>query len=326
MNNSLIIKQIRSNLIKQLVLPVFLLIIFAAVLMITPKDNAFNPRPLNYRSRFENFYNRDLPHVTLSVPLLSYSGLDYVVDGRIKGHYYYSLSDSFCQFYLFPSEMGRVPASELTMKNFRGQLNRLDDIEYRSIVNNMAENLNWTSTSLQNMTAPYVVSTLSHSFYLTLFFFTILYGGVGLFLTDILYKSAYLWKPFHSPALRYLGPLKTRQLLFGKAESELKYASTLKSGKMYLTPSFLAIFQYTTNIIIPLNSILNFYFYGRKKPFSGRKPKFYYTFAVVTKDGHTYRITRSNNKSLELLVSSLNRQLSASQYTNKIKLKQQLPI
>lgn len=196
MKNHSILKNLRRTLQKQLLFPVLLFIFSLTVLQRTPKDNFFNPRPLNYKSNFENFYNRDLPYVTVSVPRLIYTGLDYTVDGHMRGHYYYVEKDGFCQFYILGSEAGSEPAKALESVNLRGRLIKMDAIEYDEVVENMAEDLDWNSDSLKSMTSDYAVSTVPYPVYFNFLFFAVLYGCLILSVFDILCFVFYLAAAF----------------------------------------------------------------------------------------------------------------------------------
>lgn len=100
MKNSFIIADIRRDLIRRLILPLLVIAASLFVLSLTPRDNIFRQRPVNYKSRYENFYNKLLPCVRVRAEDLQYTGLDYYVNGSVSGHYYYTLVDGFCQFYL----------------------------------------------------------------------------------------------------------------------------------------------------------------------------------------------------------------------------------
>ena len=140
---------------KRLLPPIFLFLFSLAALINLPRENYLFPRPLNYKSHYENFYNRDLPYVTVTVPELSYTGLSCGENSS----YYYTLSDGFCQFYLLSGESETYAVPLLTDISLKGRLIRLEDEEYRQLLTMIAEELPWTVSSLEERTAPYAVST-----------------------------------------------------------------------------------------------------------------------------------------------------------------------
>lgn len=286
---------------KQLILPVLLLTFSLAVFSKTPKDNFFNPRPLNYKSNFENFYNRDLPYVTVSVPRLTYSGLDYVVDGRVQGHYYYTLSDGLCQFYVLSREGQTPPAAALESINLKGRLIQLDDIEYGAIIKNMAGQLGWTAASLRNMSASCAVTTVPHPVYLGFLFWAVLYGCLFLSAADLLCTIFYLLQPLRSPAFRGLGSYGKVCALLPKVELEMKHVNVAKAGGIYLTPSYIVDTDSVKNTVLPLKSVIWIYSDGP----AGWRPKRmgdgFYTLHIMTWDGRTHSFSHKKKEDLSYI-------------------------
>ncbi|MEG2451857.1 MAG: hypothetical protein RSA77_03065 [Clostridium sp.] len=181
----------KKILLKQLIFPILLLILSLAMIAATPKSNFLSPRPLNYKSSFEDFYNQELPHVTLSVPGLKYSGFDYMVDKQVRGYYYYTLINDCCQFYVLSEKTKSMIGDASESIDLRGRLIKLDTIEYETLIKDMATRLNWSAASLKHVTSPYAISTISYPLYFDFLFFGVLYGCVLISCIDIL---IILWK------------------------------------------------------------------------------------------------------------------------------------
>ena len=145
-----------------LLAPIGLFLLSLALLLQLPRENYFFPRPLNYRSHYENFYNHDLPYVSVTVPELSYTGLDYHINGETSGNYYYTLYDGFCQFYLLEGDDSHPAEPVLEDVSLKGRLIQLEEEEYHQLLTLMAEELSWSYASLKERTAPYAVSTRPH--------------------------------------------------------------------------------------------------------------------------------------------------------------------
>lgn len=127
-----------------------------------PAENILFPRPLNYKSHYENFYNSSLPHVTVTVPELSAAGLNYQRNALTQGTFYYTLYDGFCQFYLLPAgEDASSPV--LTDQTLTGRLIQLNEAEYDELLTELAAALQWKKEALQKRTSPYIISALPGS-------------------------------------------------------------------------------------------------------------------------------------------------------------------
>lgn len=305
MKNSFIIKNIRISLLKQLIFPVLLLLVSLAVFIKTPKSNYFNPRPLNYKSRYENFYNRDLPHVVTTVADLHYSGLDYTVNSRIKGHYYYTLTDGFCQFYVLPCQSRSTVTTEYKSLKLKGRLIRLDDIEYHSIIKNLSKTLGWTGTSLKKISSAYAVSTLPEPIYFNLLFYAVLYGCLIISILDILCSVIYIIEPSRSPTFRYLGSFGELRTLLPKVEIELKHIGIEPSGNIYLTPNYIVNIDTVKSLILPLDSVIWVYYHGDMLQLLGRHLRLNYTLHVLTADGRAFDFTKKKKEDLNVILAAL---------------------
>lgn len=255
MKNSFIISEIRSGLLRRLILPVLIVAAALLALHFSPRENVFQQRPLNYKSHYENFYNRFLPCVHVTAEDLHYTGLDYTAGQRVEGHYYYTLVDGFCQFYLLGDEAGSPPVPRLPSLDIHGRLIELEGGQYEAVVNTMADALGWRPEALEKMTAPYAVSSLPYPFYLNLagrlaLNLCLLYG-----LAELFCSLALLIFPMASPAFCYLGGPEDIKEKILEAESGLHAAAPLKAGKCFLTGSYFLYLDGAKTRLLPLEGI-----------------------------------------------------------------------
>lgn len=309
MKNSFIVRNIRKALLKQLVFPILLFAAALTALAKIPKTNFLSPRPLNYKSHYENFYNRELPYVSVTVPDLYYTGCNYIVSGHIEGYYYYTLTDGFCQFYLLDnSYVPEQTGGDVSSISLKGRLLEMDNNEYQTLLREIAGELDWTVSSLQKMTAPYVVSALPSPVWLTILFHILAYGCLFLSLTDIICSLYYIWEPGHSPTFRYLGCFGEIRTLLPKVEIEMKHVSIAKAGNIYLTPSYIVNVDTVRSLILPLESVIWIYYHSRMFSFPGLS-RFHFrmscTLHILTDDGKTYDFTGKKKEALDYIITSL---------------------
>lgn len=309
MKNSFIVKNIRKALLRQLVFPILLFIAAMAALIKIPRTNFLFPRPLNSKSHYENFYNRDLPYVSVTASDLHYTGCNYVVNGRTEGYYYYTLDGGFCQFYLLDgSDLSDSRDGTVSYLTLKGRLIEMKESEYTSLLIEMADDLNWTVSSLKEITAPYAVSTLPYPVYLTVLFHLLAYGCIFLSLSDIICSLYYIWEPHRSPTFRYLGTFGEVRTLLPKVEIEMKHVSIAKAGNIYLTPSYIVNVDTVRSLILPLESVVWVYYHSRMLPLPGFARfhfRISYTLHIVADDGRTYDFTGKNKEDLDYIISSL---------------------
>lgn len=295
MKNSFILLTIRRTLLRQLVFPILLFLTALVALIKVPKSNFLSPRPLNYKSHYENFYNRDLPYVNVTVPELNDTGCIYSVNGRTEGYYYYTLTDGFCQFYLLDNREGSEQnEGKIAGLSLKGRLVEMDEREYDTLLREMAGGLDWNVSSLRDMTAPYVVSTLPYPVYLTVLLHFLVYGCLFLSLADIVCSLFYIWEPHRSPTFRYLGSFGDIRTLLPKVEIEMKHVCIAKAGNIYLTPSYIVNVDTVRSMILPLESVVWIYYHSRMLSLPGfirYHFRMNYTLHIVADDGRTYDFT-----------------------------------
>lgn len=310
MKNSFIYENIRRSLLCRLLFPLALL---AAALFLSakiPRDNFLQPRPLNSRSHFENFYNRNLPHIVTDVPELYYTGFNYTVNGQICGYYYYTLIDGYCQFYLLKQPIADVRKDQTSIsspphKKLRGRLVTLDREEFDSLTAGMAKALNWNPLSLRQITAPYVVSDLPYPLYQNLLLLFLLYGCILLASVDLMFSLAYIIWPARSPTFRYLKAFGEVRTLLPKVEMEIKHLTIIKAGSIYLTPSYMVNLDTVRTLILPLQSVLWIYYHSHLRRFLGLRVNLHYTLHIVAKDGKTYDFTKKTQNELDCILTIL---------------------
>ena len=175
--------------------PILLLAAALYALCCLPRDNYISPRPLNSKSHYEDFYNPELPCVSVFVPSMAYTGCDARNGIRLQGRYYYTLEDGFCQFYLLDEAGGESASPIRESLQLDGRLLKLTEEEYEALLTSLAEELNWTTDSLRRMTAPYVVSTLRYPYYRNLLLRLVAWGSCLYALAGILCCLYYLLWP-----------------------------------------------------------------------------------------------------------------------------------
>lgn len=288
-----------------MIVPALLLIVTLAVLGRIPRENYFSPRPLNCKSRYENFYNQDLPYVSVTVPGLAYTGLSCTVNGLTEGYYYYTLNEGVCQFYLLDREMGDPAIPEKGQLTLKGRLIRLEDESYSALLSQMAGELGWTEASLEKMAAPYAVSTLPHPFYLNLLLHLLAYISIFLSLSDLCCCLIYLWKPHCAPSFRYFGNPDTLRLLLPKAELELKHGALARAGGLTLTPGYLICLEPGRELLLPRHSIVWIYSHSRSGRLFRPRVKPGPALHVMAADGRSYDFPCKKKEELEPILELL---------------------
>lgn len=313
MKNSFIISDIRRDLTRRLILPFLITAAALFVLSLTPRENIFRQRPMNYKSRYENFYNQLLPCVRVKAEKLQYTGLDYFVSNSVNGHYYYTLVDGFCQFYLLDAKAGELPSPFIDSLDIHGRLIELDEPEYQALLETMAEALGWKTSSLEAVTSPYAVSALPSAFYLN--FLGRLAANLCLVcgLAELFWSLFCLAFPLSSPAFRYMATGEEAFQIIQKAEASLQSSAAggfKKAGKLFLFPSLLLFLDGAGTRLIPAEQIVWT---------AVRKSRSSVFFCVLASDGKHFRFpcpSYENARELELKLHSQHPHIASGKRTS----------
>ncbi len=125
------------------------------VLAVYPFFNIFNPKQIKTISQISDYSETD--YVNLTAETLYYTGFDYVHNNKIKGHYYYSMHDNKCTFFL----LNNTDNSESVQKKI-SELNLTAHIKTDSkliadLTNSLSKQIGWTSDGLSSLTSPYLI-------------------------------------------------------------------------------------------------------------------------------------------------------------------------
>ena len=87
---------------------------------------------LSAEDHFDEYAAHTGEKVRAETDELFYTGCDYTVNGRVRGHYYYTLMDGRCQFYILPARRGSHTGQPMSSAiRSRSWENSLSSIWYR---------------------------------------------------------------------------------------------------------------------------------------------------------------------------------------------------
>lgn len=304
----LLIKIIRRAVLERTLLPALVLFLAASVLLYLPGENYFFPRPLNSRSNYENFYNKDMPYVSVSVPRLSYTGLTGQTGSHIQGYYYYTLNDGFCQFYLLDAINGFPSSPVRENMQITGRLIRLDDTEYEELLEGMADGLGWTVSSLREMTSPYVISVLPYPIVSVLLFRLLAIGSLLFSGADLLCCLLWYLMPERSPAFSFFRGKEAISRLAARIEPELKSSRFYRTGKLYLVSGTFICADPERPCVIPLSLLSAGKIKQRKITLPGKALLLSGRFILTLKSGTSIRFRKTKKTDPETLLSLIKEQ------------------
>lgn len=192
-----------QSLTKRLFPPMVLLLLCGGIFLYTPVRGYLFPQKLHTSDRMEDFYNTQNPYAAADPSVLYDSGYDCLIGGKTAGSYYYSLDNGQFQLYLLDKKLSAGTSDTISGLSIKGLLVKMDDTEYEHLLQQMAKDLEWSSSKLSAIASPYMLSTLPslnrmHAALLAALLFSAAIAAADIVITAITYQKA---KKIHSRSL-----------------------------------------------------------------------------------------------------------------------------
>lgn len=127
--------------------------------------SGFSPQSASSSDDMDSFCDDGVIYLKVAADKLYYTGYDYLVRNRVKGHYYYSLENEKCTIYLIScGYLNNTGAPPVTLENvsFNAALKK-NDPYLKPLLEYMASDLNWNYAGLSAHTGTVVVSEYHYS-------------------------------------------------------------------------------------------------------------------------------------------------------------------
>lgn len=301
-SSSEILQYIRRSLLLKIPYPAVILILVLVIAHFLPLWDAVSPAKLDGNPTGKQIRDQDC--VTKQLDVLYYSGYDYRRNGSIRGHYYYHLTDSRCDFYLIASGTDPIAPPELRQYTVTGRLE--SDAELRTdLIRLVAEDISWTEAGLRRITSNYMINELTRFEVKDLVLICILLAAGLISLISFLRMLLYLIRPTLSPAYRRLKHYGNARKLMAAVEREMKENCLIRTKDMCLTPGYLVEFSEDLSAIVPLKDVLWAYDHSTMHSFLGLRPHLTYTLHLITMLGEHYTFKHKKKEDVDRILNEL---------------------
>lgn len=232
----MILKSIRTSMIRSLFFPTVLLLTALWLSSLLPWKAFLFPQMLNsllpiaFTPGEQRFYQ-------ITPEQLYYTGCDALSKGQVSGHYYYSMTAEHCQFYLLPRQK-EEPAPTLEQVRLKGTLKEQQELLYQ-ITDSMAKDLAWSQRKILELANPYILDTVSETCLLNRILFLLLPFCILVSCAGLLRLLFYIGFPGLHPALRRIRMETKNPYILIDMEDELSNGRTGCMQSLYLTEHYL---------------------------------------------------------------------------------------
>ncbi|GFI30735.1 MAG: hypothetical protein HFH50_04620 [Lachnospiraceae bacterium] len=253
-------RHIRRVYCRRLVSPILYLIFLMFLWASFPLYDILFPQELDSSEDLSAYTDHHSSYIEATFTDLYFTGYTNESLGRTAGYYYYaqpSKSQPLVIVLLSPStcEEG-LPVIESV--RIRGQVLK-ENPAYHSLLERLAEDLDWTKQGIGKSVSPYFVSEPAFLLLPSVILMTV-YFATGMYaLLHIVFALIYIQFPVCSPACRQLGRFGKARELLSQAETELATLPQLATEDMFITEHYFIVLAGYGAAIIPIQEILWIY-------------------------------------------------------------------
>ncbi len=311
MKHSLIKKKVRISNLRNLIFPLFIvLIITIAVLYFFPFAKNTEPYQINKLEELQDAYKKGELYIKANIPVLYHTGQEHYVNGKSEGQYYYTLEDGRCYFFLLSNSFLNKHKEAQTVPPVLNDVtvNAIITTNSKSLsmlINMISMELDWSFAGMSSVTSHYIINELDFDYYkgmVILWTYRIL-----LLICVIIITHSIICIIFPK-----LDPAVFRLIRYGRLNSQLKLAEQemsaaihLKQGNFIITEHFLINLSTNNFVLIPLEQIVWAYKFSSYHMLRRRRRKITYTLFLHGKKKLAIRVPHLSKSDANAILSYL---------------------
>jgi hypothetical protein len=256
-----------------------LILITGAVLWTIPLEEAWGPTKVDKPLEIESYYRNGVQFIEMTADTLYYSGYDYIVNGKVRGSYYYHIYDGVCVFYLISPGMTDGKAEVLRQVHMKARLesgNRM----IAELTRRMAEDLRWTRQGLAEAALHVSVNQAVYFSWKMLMAWGVHMVLFAASMAEGLFLLLCFLFPVFYPGCARLRRYGAVHKQLDQVEKELEDAEVM-FGNLVLTKNYLIECSGSSMQMIPLAQIVWAYHYSHFHHFRLWREKLSYTVRIV---------------------------------------------
>lgn len=285
---------------RRLIVPLLFMIFLVVVFYGFSIPNWLFPLRLNNAGEAEEACEQDNHYVYCTVPRMMYAGIDHMEKGRLDGHYYYSLEDGRCQYYLVASERGNaVPVLE--NYSFNARILKEEEIA-KDLDRLMSDMLGWTEEGVNGAANDYILSEIDYNGYNIWTIAVIMAVSFLIAMLHIITLAYNVVNPYDALGFIHFGNGRQRREMILQANDEYNRQVIFMSQGMYVTENFFVYYDKGDFEIIPLDDIVWAYKHSSLRWRIGTRHFITYNVRLVTFYKKTYVFENKTKESCDALL------------------------
>lgn len=280
---------------RRLLPPILYLALLAALWFLFPLADMLRPSVMYTADSFKAAYETKSRYVQTTFTNLKFSGYTSERFGHTIGYYYYTLRDSQCVIVLLSPRTCEEGLPEIRGLTVTGKLVRGRNA-YRTLLNSLAEDLDWTPNGIANQISSYYFSEPDFHTTATTALFALYFGSMAYALLFLLLCLLFIRFPALSPACQSLAVFGHPKRILEEAEEELATLPQLATEDLFITEHYFIMTSPVANAIVPIQEILWIYKHSTLHKFLWYHFSISYTMHIVA-GSHLHVHCPKNTKS-----------------------------
>ena len=292
-----IYSKIRKIYFRNIIWPIFAIVIPMGILVLVPFDKVLKPKQVNSTREAIDAVEAGYEYLEINMTRLIYSGYDYMQDEDVYGQYYYDLEEGKeCLFYLLEPEKNVNRETYIYNVNKRVKVEKPNGI-YNNMISMFANSIGWTEEGVKDITKDYVLSEVSYHYNVYMSLYILVYAtlayGVGLLIYSLIIIACPVLCPRIMIAKWLFKSGKHCSLAqFVRLVAMETEDAHVDIGAMFVTKHFIINLDKRDFDLVPIDRIIIAYEHSTLKSFLGMHLKVWYTLHLKCSKLFRFHISR----------------------------------
>lgn len=288
-------RNIRAFYRKRLLSPILYLILLLVFWLVFPLEDMISPQAPEPGESLQDAYESGKRYTLMEFSNLTFSGYTNEAFGQTNGYFYYGIFEGQCIIVLLSPSTCEEGLPFIDRISVRGKILKGRD-SYRTLLNNLAADLDWTETGITSQMPAYYFSEPAYSPMINQFLFVLYFGTMGYAGFLLILYLIYIRFPVASPPCQNLVVFGNPSRMLEQAEEELATLPQLATEDMFITENYFIVTSPNGNAIVPIQDILWIYKHSTLHKFLWYHFSISYTLHI-TANRHLYIRCPKNLKS-----------------------------
>jgi hypothetical protein len=248
----------------------------------------------NLSAMLADTYQSGRTNVIYEAKDLSYSGVDYLEDGKLKGAYYYNIDNGGLNFFLIKTES---PEETIDSILYKGKVVN-NEIMVGYIMNQLEGSTSVYPDMVDGFVSSYVISELAYPYRYIILIYVLILVPVIAGILIVVYTLLIWMVPKLHPQTRQLIKYGDVKSIVNELDDELKNKLIFRHGNVYITENYMVVSYIARTDVIKLDLVK----YMSKNLIED--------YQGLHRDAPVYRITFSNPEKLFYEVDLMGEELA----------------